>query len=48
MSATEEEDSQDEAHSSLAHLWECPINVNLIGGALPTAENEERREALSL
>lgn len=48
MCRTEEEDSRDEDLSSLAHLWECPIDGNLIGGALPTAENEERREALSL
>ncbi len=43
MCITEEEDL-----SSLAPLWECPIDGNKIGGALPTAENEERREALSL
>lgn len=47
MCGTEEEDSRDEDLSSLA-LWECQIDGNLIGGALPTAENVERREALSL
>lgn len=48
MCRTEEEDTREEDLSSLIHLWECPINGNLIGGAFPTAENVERREAVSL
>lgn len=48
MCTAQEEDSGDGGLFSLSHLWECPIDVNLIGGAFTTAENEERREALSL
>lgn len=48
MGRREEEDSRDEDVSPLAHLGGCPIDGNLIGGALPTAEDEERRDAPSL
>lgn len=38
MCRTEGEDRRDEDLSSLAHLWECPIDGNLIGGALRVEE----------
>lgn len=44
MCRTEEEDGGDEELSSLAPLWECWIDGNLIEGA----DDVERREALSL
>lgn len=48
MFRMEGRDSPDEDLFSLPHLWECPIDGDLIAGAFPAAENEERSDRLSL